>query len=60
MSLFELEEVPYWRYETIIEKTNQWFESLKQAKQNRTNGKDQVTTIFDINVNKNPNLWTTN
>jgi hypothetical protein len=55
-----MEGLPYWRYETIIEKTNQWFESLKQAKQNRMNDKDKLTTIFDINVNKNPNLWTTN
>ncbi len=58
--LFEMEGLPYWRYETIIEKTNQWFESLKQAKQNRMNDKDKLTTIFDINLNKNPNLWTTN
>jgi hypothetical protein len=60
LSLFELEEIPYWRYETIIEKTNQWFESLKNAKQKRMNGNEETSTIFDMNVNKNPSLWTTN
>lgn len=55
-----MEEIPYWRYETIIEKTNQWFESLKQAKQKKMNGNEETSTIFDMNVNKNPSLWTTN
>jgi len=58
--MFELEEIPYWRYETIIEKTNQWFETLKQAKQKRSNGNGESKTILDFNINKNPNQWTTN
>ena len=58
--MFELEEIPYWRYETIIEKTNQWFETLKQAKQKRLNGNEESKTILDFNINKNPNQWTTN
>lgn len=58
--MFELEEIPYWRYETIIEKTNQWFETLKQAKQKKLSGNEDSKPIFDLNINKNPNQWTTN
>jgi hypothetical protein len=51
ISLFELENIPYWRYETIIEKTNQWFESLKEAKEKKLNNGQQVTTILDLHRN---------
>ena len=60
LGLFELEEIPYWRYETIIEKTNQWFETLKEAKLKKLNGSENSKTILDFNINKNPNQWTTN
>ena len=59
-SLFELEELPYWRYETLIEKTNQWFETLKEAKQKKSNGNERSTTLFDLNVNKKSSEWTIN
>jgi hypothetical protein len=60
LSLFELEALPYWRYETIIEKTNQWFETLKEAKQKKQNGNERTNTIFDLNKNKKPSEWTIN
>ena len=60
LGLFVLVEIPYWRYETIIEKTNQWFETLKEAKLKKLNGSENSKTILDFNINKNPNQWTTN
>jgi hypothetical protein len=53
----ELEETPFWRYETIVEKTIQWFEAVKEAKQNRSNGKENRSVLFDISKNKNPDEW---
>lgn len=53
----DLEETPFWRYEMIVEKTIQWFEAIKEAKQNRKNPKEERNVLFDINKNKSPDQW---
>ena len=56
----ELEYLPYWRYETIIEKTIQWFEALKDAKSKRENANANVGKILEFNKNVSPDKWTIN
>ena len=56
-SMSDLEDTPFWRYEMIVEKTIQWFESIKEAKQNRKNPKEARSVLFDINKNKSPDQW---
>ena len=56
----DLEDTPFWRYEMIVEKTIQWFESIKEAKQNRKNPKEARSVLFDINKNKSPDQWMSN
>lgn len=51
LNLFDIEDIPYWRYEVIIEKTNQWFEILKEAKEKKMQGNVKTTSIFDIPQN---------
>ena len=58
--LSELEELPYWRYETIIEKTIQWYEVIKEARTKRDNPNMNVAKIFEINKNVSPDKWTIN
>ena len=57
-SINELEELPYWRYETVIEKTIQWYEVLKEAKEKRSNPNQNVGKILEFNKNTNPEKWT--
>ena len=59
-SISELEELPYWRYETVIEKTIQWYEVLKEAKAKRNNPNQNVGKILEFNKNINPEKWTIN
>ena len=59
-SISELEELPYWRYETIIEKTIQWYEVIKEARTKRDNPNMNVAKIFEINKNVSPDKWTIN
>ncbi len=57
--LEELENIPFWRYETIVEKTLQLFESIKEAKQNMSSSnKESKNSLFNINKNKHPDTWT--
>lgn len=53
----DLEDTPFWRYEMIVEKTIQWFEAIKEAKQNRSNPKEMKNLLFNIDKNKSPDKW---
>ncbi len=49
--------MPYWRYETIVEKSIQWIDTLKKRKMN---GDDKSNTLYDLDINKNPDTWKMN
>lgn len=53
----DLEDTPFWRYEMIVEKTIQWFEAIKEAKQNRSNPNEVKNLLFNIDKNKSPDKW---
>ena len=46
---------------SILEKKEAYpseiLETLKEAKQKKSNGNTETTTIFDLNVNKKPDQW---
>jgi hypothetical protein len=48
--------MPYWRYETIVEKSIQWIETLKKRKQSKENA-NESNTQFELDINKNPDTW---
>jgi len=52
----EFEDMPYWRYETIVEKSIQWIETLKKRKQSKENA-NESNTQFELDINKNPDTW---
>ncbi len=56
-SITEFEDMPYWRYETIVEKSIQWIDTLKKRKMN---GDDKSNTLYDLDINKNPDTWKMN
>jgi len=50
----EFEDMPFWRYEIIVEKTIQWIETLKKRK---TTLEDKSKTEYELDINKNPDSW---
>ena len=53
----EFEDVPFWRYEVIVEKTIQWIDTLKKRKNSL---EDKSKTEYELNINKNPDSWMIN
>ncbi len=54
----ELDELDFWRYETYVEKTIEWFDAIKNAKENQETAKDGKKKLFEIIANKPPEEWT--
>lgn len=53
----EFEDMPYWRYEVIVEKSIQWIDTLKKRKSNSDNN---TRTQYELDINKNPDSWMIN
>ena len=54
----EFEDMPFWRYEIIVEKTIQWIETLNSRK--KTSLESNSKTEYELDINKNPDSWMIN
>lgn len=56
-SIDSIDNLDYWRYETYVEKTIEWFEAIKDARESAEQAKDGRNKAFEISNRKPPEEW---
>lgn len=53
----DIDQLDFWRYENFVDKTIEWFEAIKEARENSEKNRNGQEKMFEINSKKSPDEW---